>query len=815
MNKLGKFMPWKARLPGRAFAGRGRLRSFYDRRSVYHGIRLLLLLALVGLGLALIPGRQSFDPFFDIRLGSVADREVVAPFDFQIYKSEQELADERRQAAASVMPLLELRPGVRDDAVQELIGFFDRIAAAERDSAVSAGLIGWKRYSRIRENGKGVYPIGPRVLGFLFSVDSLLTLSDEEVIYLLDPTRARILRSRLKDFLLARLRDGVVATEEYGRLDSERFRLRRSGIDEIIGREELTPVAAVLDQARALVVDPEYPEVSQNLFLGILQRFLRPNVSYDRDQTEHLRRLAVEQVRPMREETVLAGEKLVGRGERVTPQQMERLENLRAQLQMRSALSGEVNRLRHDLGLALLLTMILLSMGVFLYLHRRDIYDRLSRLSIIAISYAIVMLAAWLILRAEGLPQYLIPMAVSPMLVAYLIDDRAAVLTTVPLALILGLQTGFSIYFTMLALIGGIAGAVSVRWIASRKGQYVSILYLGGVYLLALLAIDYGYRGESLAMVASAAGWLALNAFYSTLVTVGLLPLFEYFFNVTSNFSLRELGDLNRPLLKRLAIEAPGTYHHSIILGSLSEAAAEGIGANPIYARVASYYHDIGKLGKPQYFIENQGGRQNPHDRLSPKMSCLVISNHVKEGVELARKARLPECIIDIIRQHHGNGHISYFYSKEKEQNPETTLVEEDFRYPGPKPQSREAAIIMLADAVESASRTLSEPTAPRIRQLIKEIVARRLDEGQLDNVDLTLSDLNRISGEFMTILIGVHHHRIEYPSAPGEKQGDARTRPGKKSKAAAVANGEDAAGKAVSSAREDAAGGAAGTPER
>ncbi|MBN2287770.1 MAG: HDIG domain-containing protein, partial [Candidatus Glassbacteria bacterium] len=351
-------------------------------------------------------------------------------------------------------------------------------------------------------------------------------------------------------------------------------------------------------------------------------------------------------------------------------------------------------------------------------------------------------------------------------------------------------------------LVGGSAGAISVSGVTSRRGQYLSILYITGAYLFGILAIDWGIRGETLVRTASAAGWSLLNAFVCTMVAVGLMPLFEYVFKITSNFTLLELSDLNRPLLKRLAIEAPGTYHHSIILGNLAEAAAAGIGANAVYARVASYYHDIGKMKKPQYFIENQGGKANPHNKLSPKMSSLIIASHVKDGVELARKDRLPQCILDVIVQHHGNTPISFFFNKEKEQNPDTTLDERDFCYPGPRPMSKEAAIIMLADAVESASRVLSDPTPSRIKGLIKKVINDKLHKGQLDLADLTLRDLDRIAGEFLTILIGVHHQRIEYPPSM-EKVSNARTRPGR-NKGSPGKDSENAGRVAYSSQNDD-----------
>lgn len=796
MEGIRNIIGWK---PGNGFIKHAGLADICQNRHWHHGIRLFLLAVLIYLGLILTPGRHTFDPFFDIRTGTVADRDVIAPFDFSIYKSPEELERERQEAANQVLPVLEYLPGVRDKVLEDMNSFFDRLKKAEKDPSVTSSLASWGTYLAKKKKGRNQYAVSPEVLNYLYSVDSLLSLSDEEIVYLFDPLRSRILRSRLKDFLLSRMHDGLISTEELNRISSRQVRLRRDGTEEVIGTSALTSIDQILEQARSFIVDPDNPEVSQNLFLETLRHFIQPNIIGNWAETERQRSMAVGEVKQVRDEQVLKGEKIIFRGERITPQQMERLSSLKNYLESRNMLAGEKNRLKSDFGISLIYLILLGMLGLYFLLYRRDVYNNMSSLLIIGITIFLVMISAYLIVEGQELPNYLIPVAVFSMLVAYLVDDQTALAGTVVLALLLGVQASFSIYLLLLSLAGGSAAAISVRSITSRRGQYISILYIASAYILTILAIDYGYRGENFSLILSASGWSTLNAFVSTLVTIGLLPLFEYVFRITSNFSLRELGDLNRPLLKRLAIEAPGTYHHSIIIGSLAEAAAAGIGANPIYARVAAYYHDIGKLKTPQYFIENQAGRENPHDRLNPKMSSLIISNHVKEGVELARKAKLPEIIIDIIRQHHGDTSISFFYSKEKEKNPESTLIKEDFSYPGPRPKSKETAIIMLADSVESASRTLSDPTPGKIKSMINSLIDKKLREGQLADTDLTLRDLTRIGEEFLTILIGVHHHRIKYPSSE-VRQPNGKNKPGN-NKTPSEPNGEKTAGRNVRTA--------------
>jgi putative nucleotidyltransferase with HDIG domain len=263
-----------------------------------------------------------------------------------------------------------------------------------------------------------------------------------------------------------------------------------------------------------------------------------------------------------------------------------------------------------------------------------------------------------------------------------------------------------------------------------------------------------------------------LGGLLASVLVLGIVPIIESLFGYTTDIKLLELANMDNPILKDLILQAPGTYHHSIIVGSLVEAAAKSIAANPLLARVSAYYHDIGKLKKPLYFIENAGGMDNKHDHLTPSMSSLILISHVKDGLELARENHLGQRLAHIIQQHHGTSLISYFYQKAKEkQEAETeSLDEKDFRYPGPKPQTKEAGIVMLADAVEAASRTLSDPTPSRIKNLVQRITNSIFLDGQLEECELTLKDLQRIEESFSRILTAIFHQRIDYPVSPASE---------------------------------------------
>ena len=260
--------------------------------------------------------------------------------------------------------------------------------------------------------------------------------------------------------------------------------------------------------------------------------------------------------------------------------------------------------------------------------------------------------------------------------------------------------------------------------------------------------------------------WGVLNGFLAVILTIGILPFLESYFDITTSFKLMELSNPNQPLLKKMIVEAPGTYHHSIVVGNLSETAAEEIGSNGLLARVGAIYHDIGKIKRPYFFTENQEAYRNIHDDMEPSLSALVIASHVKEGIELAKKNKLPKDIIDIIAQHHGTGLITYFFHRAVKENglAVDAVAEENYRYSGPKPQTKEAGIILLADSLEAATRSLTNPTATRIKTLVKEIIQKNLESGQLEECDLTLKDLDKIGDSFARTLTGMFHTRVEYP---------------------------------------------------
>lgn len=355
---------------------------------------------------------------------------------------------------------------------------------------------------------------------------------------------------------------------------------------------------------------------------------------------------------------------------------------------------------------------------------------------------------------------YGIPIPLGAMLVKLIFDFHSAITFSFVISLLAGIWFNDPLY-TVYAFIGSLVAAFSVMRCKRRSDLIKGGLYVSMVNVLVVSAMLL-VKGEILSSISLSA--LFFSSMSGLMVAVSvflLLPLIEYIFGITTDISLIELLDLDQPLMKHLMINAPGTYHHSVIVGNLAEAAAEAVGANPLLARVTAYYHDIGKLKMPEYFIENQVG-VSKHDRLTPHMSSMILISHVKEGIELAQRYKLPKLVSDIIQQHHGTSLITYFYQKAMEQSPDVS--QENYRYPGPKPQTRVAAIVMMADAVEAASRALTDPTPARISALVDKIINSIFIDGQIDECELTLKDISEIKKRFKYILTSIFHKRIEYP---------------------------------------------------
>ncbi|MEA4847933.1 MAG: HDIG domain-containing protein, partial [Clostridiaceae bacterium] len=480
---------------------------------------------------------------------------------------------------------------------------------------------------------------------------------------------------------------------------------------------------------------------------------LKPNMYYDEQTTLTRRQNEREKVEDV---VIRKGTIIVNKGQEVTYQQI--------QLLSAYGLLFESDKSSFDIqfyiGYGIIIGICLIVMGLYLRNLDRKLWDNNSTILLVSL---IAVMALTITMMLKSISNYLIVLPAGAMLISILVSPRIAIMSNVMMSILAGFIGGFDLPVVAIMLLTGILGAGMVSRTHHRSTFILSGLAVSLVSLLIIFSVGILGR-EDIYRILYNGMYGAIGGILSAILTIGTLPFFETVFDIITPLRLLELSNPNQPMLRRLLIEAPGTYYHSILVGNLAEAAAEDIGANPLLCRVGAYYHDIGKLKRPYFFKENQITKDNPHDKITPNLSALVITSHVKDGVELARKNKLPSAVIRIIEEHHGNTLVAYFYHKALNAEGAEAVDESKFRYPFRKPQTEEAAIVMLADSVEAYIRSLSEPTQDQVEQGVRKIIKDKLNDAQLDSCDLTLKDLEMVGQAFVKVLAGIFHERIEYP---------------------------------------------------
>jgi putative nucleotidyltransferase with HDIG domain len=537
--------------------------------------------------------------------------------------------------------------------------------------------------------------------------------------------------------------------------------VRQGESERSVATEDVVTQREFFESTLALLPASTAPDVA-NLLRLVLIRHIEFSYVLDVVATELDRDAAARSV-PTAKDRVLEGQAILRAADPITALDVERLDAYEAELRAQGLLEASGLRVLPLLGSWVVAVILLSLFGLVLFFFRVEIYAQFRGVLLMALLVAVYFGAGAAIAR-NGMAAEWLPIAFVALPVGVLWDSRVSLVLVLILAMITGTLTPFAAYGTVLAVAaGGGAAAMSVRAVRRRSETWRSIAIIAGATGLVLLGHGL-MTNRDLADVAQASLISAGNATASALLAVGFLWLFELFTGITTDQTLLEWADPTRPLLKRLSLEAPGTYAHTINVANLAEAAANGIGANGLLCRVGVYYHDVGKMLKPHYFVENQPDSRNPHDKLKPETSAAIVREHVTEGERLAREAKVPPAILDFILQHHGTQRIGFFYEKAREEFGDD-LPEERYAYPGPRPQTRETAIVMLADACESATRAMKDPTPERVRDLIHSIVQAKVEAGQLDEAPLTLRELAGIEEQFAKILGGVIHRRIEYPA--------------------------------------------------
>ena len=710
-----------------------RLRAVDWRGVGFHAGRWAWVLGLALLARFVFP-TSTTDVAPLLEVGAVASRDVVAPFTFVVPKTDSDLVREAEELAQSAQPIYEFRERTFDSVATSMRAFF-----AALDLAAGQGEAGITRAGA--EEG--------------------IPFTPAEAQYLQRAPRREAMARALGTLLLQTLGQGTAAPGVIQREAAPALIVRRRGSETTLRRDAVPSFTHYLARARALHPD-RGSATGDAVWLKLAAHFFKATLVPNRTETERRRDDLRRSIDPNKT-IVRAGDRLVAAHDVVTNDQVERLAALHAELLKRGAatsrsLGGLAGPLLRD-------SLVLAIFWVLLLFYRRETYRDARQVGMIGGLFAATIVGAALVARFQPTHPELIPLPFAAVMFTVLFNGRVSMIAALILSFLIAAQPAFRDQPALfLSAIGGVTAALSVRALRRRTQLYGAVLVVGLGYLAAALALGLGSEW-SLGEI----GWRALfgvaNGVVSTAVALLVLPQLEAFTGLTTDLTLLELSDPGHPLLRRLSLEAPGTYAHSIAMANLVEAACNRVGANGLLGRVGCYYHDIGKISNPQYFVENQT-RANPHDRLPAQQSADIIKAHVTEGLRLAEEAGIPPMVAAFIPEHHGTAEITYFLDRARRQG--DTPRAGAYRYPGPRPRSMETAIAMLADSVEAALRVLDELTPAKIEEAIDHIVRNRVAAGQLVEAPLTLAQLEEVKQEFVRVLSGMYHGRIDYPEYGG-----------------------------------------------
>ncbi len=668
-------------------------------------------------------------------VGKTADRTVVAPFSFETRKSQEEIASEGESRALTVRPVYRYSPTAYDSALGSARAFFAELERAEQQ--------------------------GPDLLRAVAATRA--SLGPAETAYLTVESQRRRVQAVVTHFLAETLSRGVADAGVLRGEPSRQVSLRRGENERIIPRDSILTFADLIERAEAAASTLDDAD-AQRAVRRLVGTFYHPTVVPDLALTSARREQLRASVDPVKY-YVSAGERITTQGQVVTQVARAKLEALMSELAKRG--SGHP-LLRGAAGALLYNAVVMSAFWLLLLFYRRRTYDRLREVVFFGAIFALVLLLTAALYRAfPGRPE-LVPIPFAAIVVTLLYNGQVGVAAAMTLAILLDGQwalRGSSILF--FGLLSGVAGAVGIRVVRRRRHLYLTIGVMAAASILASVTVGL-IQGWSTLMIAASAFLGVLMAPATASLAMIVTPLAESLTRITTDLTLLELSDLGRPLLRRLAQEAPGTWAHSLAMASLCESACNIIGANGLLARVGCYYHDVGKLAHPGYFMENQGGGPNPHDDMSPADSARLIRNHVLDGLALARDAGLPDAVKAFIPEHHGTTEITYFLNRARLMATDGRVNPAEFRYPGPRPQSAETAVAMLADSAEAVVRVLDDRSPERVKEAIEQLVTQKLASGQLDDAPLSLADLDRIKREFARVMSGTYHKRTGYPRVVG-----------------------------------------------
>lgn len=733
--------------------------KFTDRlKKIDHkqskGIKVLIAVVTTIVLFLMLPSYKNIESNYEV--GAIwSSEDLIAPFSFPVYKDEKEYEQEKQDVIrniAIVFDRIEAVSGVNDSLGRTFAGIKAILDKARTLEANNEGYVNSEVLDQDKEQ-----------LQVKFSFPEWEQLYK---VYKNDPQSGlNISFNELENEIRSSIgiADGKdIINYDKSKILSKKITIKKDDkkiqevidVDKVYDRSELeSQIDAQLSRVfsdsllRSAAEKISFPQISENLI-------------YNAELTNLETQNRIEQISKTIG-IVKENERIISKHDPVNRFTKMKLDSYK---KVRLEKIGVQDMLLQQIGKFFTIVILMIILGLFLFYIRREIFDDNMQLIVISSLLLIISFLAYLSLRLEVASpvELLIFVPVASILLTIIFDSRVSFYVVTVICFLVAAIRGGDYPIAFVSFCGSVLAIFSERDVKNRSQIFRSFFFILLGYTFSILAVNL-VRIEDSQKLGEKLLFGGVNAIMSPVIAYGLLIFYERVFKITTDLTLLELSDFNHPLLKELSSKAPGTFHHSIIMGNLSEAAAESIGANQILARVGCYYHDIGKLSKPQYFIENQLDQNNKHNDLNPSISTKIIISHVKDGMELAKKYKLPQEIINFIPMHHGTTLVSYFYDKAKNAAKEE-VMDYIYRYPGPKPQTKETGIVMLADAIEASTRVIEDPTPQKLENKIRDVIRNRFMEGELEECDLTLKDLTKIKESFLTILMGIHHHRIKYP---------------------------------------------------
>ena len=719
---------------------------------------------------------------YSYQINDIAREEVVAPFNFPILKSEKKLNEDLNEAIKSEPYLFIRSQNVVDNQINSINNYFELIKLiqlATKKLKNSTNELYRNRFSdqyNITRVAMQSDSVDLSILKNKISNEFSFAVDNEKwkIIFEADPDDLTLINlDSFKDEIIQiarnRWAEGIYDISLSEIISNEvAINTQEAEAPELTLPSSYNDIQEAWTKARVDVTNkfPENIDIRRDLGYSLVVEFMKPNLLFDRETTERRQKAREDRV-PRNKGIILKNERIVDANTRITDDDLQKLSSLSVALNQKSIEGKRLELLLEYLGRILVIGIVVSFFFTFLLTYRTPIFEDWKMVLLIGLIFIIEVGLGYLFSNQLKLSEYLIPTTVAAMVLTIMFDARIAFMGITSIILLIGILIGNNVEFMVTSMFTASVGLFSVRKLRRRSQLFSAIFALIASSALVILAQGL-FKGNDWSMMGFDMINLTFIAILSPIVTYGLIGILEVSFGITTNLTLIELLDFQHPLLKRLQHEANGTFNHSIVVGNLAEACADAIGANSLLCRVGAYYHDLGKMNRPEYFIENQYSGENKHDGLTSVMSAKIIKNHVIEGLDLAKEYGLPKIVSDFIPMHHGTTRVEYFYRKALEDGDK--INEKQFQYPGPKPNTKETGILMICEAVEAAVRSIKEPDIVKIEEMIDKIIDLRISTGQLSECPLTMDELTKIKGDvdgtagLLPVLRGIYHIRIEYP---------------------------------------------------